>query len=209
MSRIDHLYWDEAWEGEPLKPRFSKAVNRKSQSSKSTSKSNERWLLDCDHWRQSFKLKAGLAVFASAWMDRPDRQRLLNSEGFEGPADIGFYLDPRWGSDHLLVSPGWNPPFARRATASGIVIFPWPDYGTPRDMKLLKTSLRWLLREVGRGKIIEIGCMGGHGRTGTVLALLLVLQGVSPTQACRQVWKRYCSEAIESQRQIEFIQSFK
>lgn len=79
------------------------------------------------------------------------------------------------------------------------------DYGVPEDANLLSKGLRCLLREAKKGRVIEIGCMGGHGRTGTTLACLLVLQGMNPVEAIRGVQRRYCPEAVESVSQEQFV----
>ena len=45
-----------------------------------------------------------------------------------------------------------------------------PILGTPREPRRFKRALRWLLEEASKGHRIEIGCAGGHGRTGSTLA---------------------------------------
>jgi len=199
MSRLDHLYWDEAWE------QSSNPNTRKTKTKGNKPKDIRMPLVpDCTHWRQSFKLEEGLTVFASAWMDHPNRG--LGGGGFEGDPDVGFYLDTRWASDRLMVSPGTTGQFSRGCSSkTRMLLYPWPDYGMPKDRKCLMRSLSWLLKQVEQEKIVEIGCMGGHGRTGTALAALLVLQGIPAQDAIRRVWRRYCEEAIESKSQLAFI----
>jgi hypothetical protein len=202
MSRIDHLYWEEEWEAQKGSTKGNK---------KQGAKKGKQWsplISDCAHWRQPFDLEDGLRVYASAWMDQPRQAQVVPAEGFSGDPDVGFYLDSRWGSDLLLVSPGTAGPFTRgRRSNSKVVVFPWPDYGVPRDTKVLLRCLKWLLKQIQDGRTVEVGCMGGHGRTGSVLAALLVGQGLTPEAAIRRVWRRYCQEAIESQQQIAFLRS--
>ena len=64
---------------------------------------------------------------------------------------------------------------------------------------------RWLLGQAAEGRRVEIGCAGGHGRTGTTLAGLLVLQGQSARSAIRRIRRTYCAEAIESREQEAFV----
>jgi protein-tyrosine phosphatase len=64
-----------------------------------------------------------------------------------------------------------------------------------------------LLGQASEGRRVEIGCAGGHGRTGTTLAGLLVLQGLSARSAIRRIRRAYCEEAIESREQEAFVRS--
>jgi protein-tyrosine phosphatase len=83
----------------------------------------------------------------------------------------------------------------------GFVIYPWPDLGVPRDARQVARALRWLLEQATDGRRVEVGCAGGHGRTGTTLAGLLVLQGLSARRALSRIRGRYCEHAVESAEQ--------
>jgi len=154
----------------------------------------------CRHWREPVDLLEGVVVFASAWFDGPMRERAVDMDW----PDVGFYLDRSWASAVLVCSPGFRPPFAQRPSRR-IVVYPWPDLGVPRDPRRFKQALRWLLEQASEGRRVEIGCAGGHGRTGSTLAGLLVLQGLSPQEAIRRVRRTYCVEAIESAEQSAMI----
>ncbi|MGH2693311.1 MAG: protein-tyrosine phosphatase family protein [Actinomycetota bacterium] len=160
------------------------------------------FLPTCRHWREPVDLREGITVFASAWFDRPYRKKV----DMDWP-EVGFYLDGSWASAELLSSPGFRPPFVGRGRTR-IVIYPWPDLGLPRDPRRFTRALRWLLEEAARGRRVEIGCAGGHGRTGTTLAGLLVLQGLTPRGAIRRVRRSYCDEAVESRDQAEMLRRF-
>jgi hypothetical protein len=159
----------------------------------------KRFFPTCTHWREPFDLLDGVTVFASAWFDRPSRHRVDMDW-----AHIGFYLDGSWASAVLVSSPGFRPPFVPRVRTQ-IVIYPWPDLGIPRDPRRFKRALKWVLEQASRGRRVEVGCAGGHGRTGTTLAGLLVLQGMAPREAVRRVRRSYCDEAIESKEQASMI----
>lgn len=161
----------------------------------------------CDHWRQRFSLENNLSLYASAWTDRPGKKTRAPRTGLPSPPDIGLYLDSIWASDALIVSRGLDCP-AGNAAEPNLIIFPWRDWGVPEDPDLLREVLLWLLEEIQQGKMVEIGCIGGHGRTGTALACLLVLQGVPGKKAIRRVRRDYCELAIESKSQLELIKSF-
>ena len=59
-----------------------------------------------------------------------------------------------------------------------------------------------------RGERIEIACIGGIGRTGTVLGCMAVLAGVPAANARRWVREHYRSIAIENELQHQFIVDF-
>jgi len=100
----------------------------------------------------------------------------------------GLYLDrrwqPPWDHDHL----------------------DWPDFGVPADRPVVLSSLRSLMDRARQGQVVEIGCLGGHGRTGTALALLAVLAGHPRDDAVAWVRNHYCAEAVETRKQSAYVQ---
>ena len=103
------------------------------------------------------------------------------------PPDYGIYLDPLW-------QPPWNHDN-----------LDWPDFGVPVDPSQVVVALQSVLARVRAGQRVEIGCRGGHGRTGTALACLAVFSGIPPSEAVEWVRSNYCAEAIETAEQEEFI----
>ena len=81
----------------------------------------------------------------------------------------------------------------------------WPDFGVPDDPTLVLAALRSVLERARAGEQVEIGCLGGHGRTGTALACLAVLGGQRSAEVIAWVRGHYCSEAVETTDQEEFI----
>jgi hypothetical protein len=102
------------------------------------------------------------------------------------PPDYGLYLDhrwqPPWPHDHL----------------------DWPDFGVPDRAEAL-AALRALHERARRGERVEVGCLGGHGRTGTALACLAALGGHPPGDAVAWVRAHYCAEAVETDEQEAFV----
>ncbi|MVA77072.1 protein phosphatase [Auraticoccus sp. F435] len=98
-------------------------------------------------------------------------------------------MDPRW-------RPGW--PHDHHA---------WPDLGVPDDASAALAALAALLARARDGEQVEIGCLGGHGRTGTALAALAVLTGEDPRSAVAWVRARYCPMAVETAEQEEWVAS--
>jgi hypothetical protein len=105
----------------------------------------------------------------------------------ERPPDYGLYLDRRW-------QPPW--PHDR---------VDWPDFGIPKPAAPVVTALRSALARARAGEVVEIGCYGGHGRTGTALACLAVLSGCPAVDAVTWVRANYCPEAVETPAQEKFV----
>jgi protein-tyrosine phosphatase len=82
----------------------------------------------------------------------------------------------------------------------------WPDFEVPSLnkkwwMELVKTIKSWPAASM------LVHCLGGHGRTGTALAILGAMGGVpeaqeNPVEYVRSI---YCKDAIESMAQINYI----
>jgi len=58
------------------------------------------------------------------------------------------------------------------------------------------------------GKRVEVACIGGHGRTGTVLACMAVLAGVPANEAVRWVRNQYCERAVQEPSQEYWMERF-
>jgi len=83
----------------------------------------------------------------------------------------------------------------------------WPDFGLPSDRPATVEALReaWARAETER---VEIACAGGHGRTGTALACLAVLDGVPNGDAVAYVREHYSPRAVETPWQRRFVGRF-
>jgi len=197
----------QSWPNDTTKAKPYNPIEHPKTTAATTAYSYTRYL--CDHWQDTFGLLDGLNVYASAWSDRP--------WGYSTPADkikqdisfvpdIGFYLDELWTANKIVTTGGFVPPWLEPEPEGVLVSFPWIDRSVPLDVEQFVKVLRWLLGEIKDGKRIDIGCMGGHGRTGTMLACLLVAQGMPANEAVKKVRSEHCSEAIETQGQIAFVQ---
>lgn len=101
--------------------------------------------------------------------------------------DYGLYLDPRW-------SPPWPHDHLQ-----------WPDFGVPANPAELVQALTSLLHRAKAGEKVEVGCLGGHGRTGTALSCLAVLSGQPAADAVPWVRANYCGQAVETAAQESFV----
>jgi protein-tyrosine phosphatase len=83
----------------------------------------------------------------------------------------------------------------------------WPDFGLPADPAAAEAALReaW---ERAAAERVEIACAGGHGRTGTALACLAILDGVPGREAVRYVRAHYAPRAVETPGQRRFVARF-
>jgi Protein-tyrosine phosphatase len=101
--------------------------------------------------------------------------------------DYGLYLDSRWQPpwDHINID--------------------WPDFGVPTNTETVLEALKTVLERARSGQDIEVGCLGGHGRTGTALACLAVLTGHPALDAIAWVRSNYCTKAVETPEQEAFI----
>ena len=74
----------------------------------------------------------------------------------------------------------------------------WPDFWVPRDRADALDALREGHHRARAGERVEVICRGGIGRTGTALAALAVLDGLSPDQAVTWVRAGYHPRAVET-----------
>jgi len=80
----------------------------------------------------------------------------------------------------------------------------WPDFRLPADEA---AALRTLTEAWERAATerVEIACAGGHGRTGTALACLAILDGVPRAEAVAFVREHYDSHAVETPGQRRYV----
>jgi hypothetical protein len=102
----------------------------------------------------------------------------------------GLYLDERW-------APTWPAD-----------VIAWPDFGLPAEPEVAAGEITDAFRRARRGELVEVGCLGGSGRTGTVLACMAVLAGVPPAEAVSWVRAAYRREAVETAEQEAWVQWF-
>lgn len=83
------------------------------------------------------------------------------------------------------------------------VLFAIPDMGVPAKPDEFKKLVAWVRRQLEEGKKVHVGCIGGHGRTGTFLSALVSTFGEA--DAITYVRKHYCKKAVESTEQVKFL----
>ena len=144
----------------------------------------------CRHYGQEVVFPDGTRIIASSQHTRTVKQAEEDVERNAWPS-FGIYMASSW-------SPRWLSFYIN-----------WTDHGLPLipDSDVIwacEKALAWA-RE---GEVIEIGCIGGHGRTGALMACMATMCGVPATEAAQWVWDNYCTEAIESASQEWYIIHF-
>jgi protein-tyrosine phosphatase len=84
----------------------------------------------------------------------------------------------------------------------------WPDFGVPRDWDVADEQIRGAFERARAGERVEVACVGGHGRTGTVLACMAILAGVPADAAVEWVRSTYCRRAVQEPSQQYWIERF-
>ncbi|HEX4724856.1 MAG TPA: protein-tyrosine phosphatase family protein [Pseudonocardiaceae bacterium] len=84
----------------------------------------------------------------------------------------------------------------------------WPDFRLPADREATVAALReaWARAESER---VEVACAGGHGRTGTALACIAILDGVPAGEAVAYVRAHYAERAVETPWQRRYVRRFR
>jgi hypothetical protein len=103
---------------------------------------------------------------------------------------FGLYLDMRW-------LPTWP-----------AEVVEWPDFGLPADPGRAADQIVAAFERARRGDVVEVGCVGGLGRTGTVLACMAVLAGEPPSSAVDWVRREYDPAAVETIEQEHWVRWF-
>lgn len=83
----------------------------------------------------------------------------------------------------------------------------WPDWWLPLDHADARDALHELWRRSATERV-EVACSGGHGRTGTALACLAILDGVPAFDAVRYVRRHYHPRAVETPWQGWYVRRF-
>jgi hypothetical protein len=81
----------------------------------------------------------------------------------------------------------------------------WPDFWIPTDTADALDALVDAHRRACGGDRVEVACRGGVGRTGTALAALAVLDGLTPRDAVRWVRASYHHRAVETPWQRHWL----
>ena len=133
----------------------------------------------CQHTEDVVTFPDGTRVLASGWLERKPG---------EPHPDFGLYLDPQW-------TPIWP-----------ATLLDWPDFGVPSQPAVAVAEIKSAFERARAGQRVEVACVGGHGRTGTVLACMAVLAGVAVPDAVEWVRWTYCRRAVQEPAQQYWVE---
>lgn len=141
----------------------------------------------CRHYHQEVYLNDATSVFCSSM----NNDRKHGGETQPVP-DFGLYADYGW-------RPWWRNEFIN-----------WPDFKLPVDYDMAFEQIDSAYQRILKGEVVEIGCIGGHGRTGTMLACLYALanQEMDGSKVIEWVRSTYCPQAIEGVSQEWFVKHY-
>jgi hypothetical protein len=121
--------------------------------------------------------------------------------------DMGMYFADSWSrSINLVTSTGVRTHY--RWSLYPNIQVAWNDGGVI-STELMDDLVTTIQEHLDKKEIIEVGCLGSHGRTGTFLACLLGLtEGLTATQAINTLRQRYCEKAVETDAQINLVHDY-
>lgn len=106
---------------------------------------------------------------------------------------------------------GPDPQFALHLVAREPALTPWestwvrwPDFRAPASTSEAVAAIREAFERAASERV-EVACGGGIGRTGTALAVMAVLAGVSPEDAVPWVRSHYHRRAVETVLQRRWV----
>lgn len=108
--------------------------------------------------------------------------------------DFGIYASEAWSPDCPAI------------------MLPWQDYGLPTcSFTNAARAIKRAWDAAVEGDTVEVGCVGSHGRTGTILACFAVLSDPEMTgpEAVAWVRKHHCTKAVEVSEQEWFVRWFR
>lgn len=84
------------------------------------------------------------------------------------------------------------------------ILFPIPDMGVPESRLHFNRMITHLAERLDDGKKVHVGCIGGHGRSGMVIAALVKTM-TGEQDAITWTRKNYCKKAVETAKQVAFL----
>ncbi len=84
----------------------------------------------------------------------------------------------------------------------------WRDFWLPADPVAAARAIRGLYDRASAGAEVEVACRGGVGRTGTVIACLATLTGLSPAEAVAWTRANHNRRAVETPWQRNWVRRF-
>lgn len=161
----------------------------------------------CRHFRQVLPVGQGKVLHLSASMGMP---RVNQWDLFPKPT-FSVYLASQWLAGQAAMVSNvplpWTETLRQHFNEHKIVYVDWPDMGTI-PVPMLQGAVGVVQQALFEDETVEIGCTGGHGRTGTLAACVLVAQGIPAEDAIKYVRERYCPDALDNAKQEALVQRY-
>lgn len=89
-----------------------------------------------------------------------------------------------------LIAEDYGKEILRKEKETGFDVYHLPimDLSVPDTVEELNDALRWLKKQISEKKKTVVHCLGGIGRTSTVLIAFLIHQGSAAEEAFSKVW---------------------
>jgi len=155
------------------------------------------WRKDCNHPRITLPGATGFLTGGKLYPKEIDLLIALDTWGLPDPV--------AYDTDGALF------PKPTLGESKRTVYYPVDDRDVPKYMGKLESMLEIIEDYLNNGQNVHVQCIGGHGRTGTIMALLFGRYKVETQDYLRleeSVHKHYCDEAIESDIQRFFIADY-
>ena len=128
-------------------------------------------------------------------LDLPGGGRVRASASYHRSEDVPGRV---WG---LYMDAYWAPTWPSR-------MLPWENLALPYDFDEAVEAIYEAHKIAADGGMVEIGCQGGIGRTGVVIACFAIIDGVAPGEAVQWVRDRYLVKAVETPIQEWWVEWF-
>lgn len=161
-------------------------------------------VVPCGHNRDKFQLRNGETVYLSSRsgsLKKDDRPEVT----------MGCYLDDTWMKARVMFTSDFRPDnnFSQLFQENDYpyIVINWSDMGVI-PLTDFSEIVAWCMTQIKHGEQLDIACVGGHGRTGTLLAGILVFQNYTADEAIEKVRKDHCNKAIETIAQEQLIKQY-
>lgn len=168
----------------------------------------------CNHdkklFKPCFKIN-GLNIFGAAKLDIPDttkdspKRLIVNCTGYTSNSSSASFVKSVPTGLEVLKSSKYQ--LKIKHDIGDELLFDWDDGKAPL---LIPGFWPDLLSQIATAKYEDVVfcCIGGHGRTGTALASILLASGEStdPDDAIAEVRANHCKRAIETFDQIDYLE---
>ncbi len=116
----------------------------------------------------------------------------------ETPVQAGTFLDAKWNSHRGGALPN----------SDHVVVIDWTDFGVV-DVDKFDGLVNTVVGHLEVDESVDVACLGGHGRTGTLLAgLLIAIEGLDGSEAISTIRSRYCEQAVGGENQPQLIRDY-